>query len=599
MAGTLKSLLVKLGVDAGDFNAGMDSAEGKTKQLSDNFDNLSRVGGGILLGATAAVVAGATAIGALGYGAVMAAGRVEQLIGVNRVLGENLGISDELIRSQSAAMREQGIEAAVVEEALAKMMQAELDLAGATDIAKVAQNAAVIAGTNSSESMSAIIHGITTLNPLVLRGQGLVVDQAAAYDELATSLGKSAVDLTGAEKQQAMYNAVMKAGVKIQGAYDESMKNPVKQLGSLKRLFNDVAVAAGGPLLKGFSSIIAAFSDLVKWFGSAVEEGGELRPLFDAAGVWFENIGAKIAVFVKNAVTNIPKFIQGFKDAFAWLQENKGVVVGILAGLGVAVAAFAYTVAAAMVTAMIPMLPVIAIMLAVAGIAYLVYEAWTNNWGGIQEKTASVIEFIIGVFNWFKETAIGIWTNFLAAIQPLIDAFTAALSGDWYAFGENLRIAWDNMWTAIWQAFVDFGVWMIETVIQLVTDVVAWFQETDWLQVGTNIVQGIADGILNGIKIVGDAVAKVVTAAWNAAKGFLGIHSPSKLFAGIGENMMLGMAQGVGDMSGVPVGVTVGATKSIAGAATATAPAGSGSGGGIDIPELARALRDVILQVME
>jgi len=596
MAGTLKSLLVKLGVDAGDFNAGMDSAEGKTKQLSDNFDNLSRVGGGILLGATAAVVAGATAIGALGYGAVMAAGRVEQLIGVNRVLGENLGISDELIRSQSAAMREQGIEAAVVEEALAKMMQAELDLAGATDIAKVAQNAAVIAGTNSSESMSAIIHGITTLNPLVLRGQGLVVDQAAAYDELAASLGKSAVDLTGAEKQQAMYNAVMKAGVKIQGAYDESMKNPVKQLGSLKRLFNDVAVAAGGPLLKGFSSIIAAFSDLVKWFGSAVEEGGELRPLFDAAGVWFENIGAKIAVFVKNAVTNIPKFIQGFKDAFAWLQENKGVVVGILAGLGVAVAAFAYTVAAAMVTAMIPMLPVIAIMLAVAGIAYLVYEAWTNNWGGIQEKTAAVIEFIVGIFNWFKETAIAIWTGFIGFIQPLIDAFTSAMEGDWYSFGENLRAMWINIWTWIADALLAAGIKLLEIAGAIVVNIVTWFLDTDWNAVGTNIIKGIAKGISSAVGFLKDAAINAAKAAFAAAKGFLGIRSPSTLFAGIGKNMMMGMAGGIQDYTNVPVGVTVSAAQSLTGAAAQAAPSG---GVGLDENKLARILRDLMLQVSD
>ena len=596
MSGTLKSLLVKLGVDAGDFNAGMDAAEGKTKHLGDTFGNLAMVGGGILTTATAGIIAGGTAIGVLGYGAAMAAGRVDQLIGVNRVLGDNLGISETLIRSQSTAMREQGIEAAVVEESLAKMMQANLDLAGATDIAKVAQNAAVIAGSNSSESMSAIIHGITTLNPLVLRSQGLIVDQAAAYQTAADAAGVKVDALTAAQKQQAMYNAVMSAGAKIEGAYDESMKNPVKQLGSLKRLFNDIAVSVGGPLLEGFSMIIASFSGLVKWLGSAVAEGGELRPLLDAAGAWFTKLAGRISSFVAQSSTKLREFIYKFQEVRDWLQNNKGVIVGVLAGLGVAVAAFAYTVAAAMVTAMIPMLPVIAIMLAVAGIAYLVYEAWTNNWGGIQEKTAAVIEFIVGIFNWFKETAIAIWTGFIGFIQPLIDAFTSAMEGDWYSFGENLRAMWINIWTWIADALLAAGIKLLEIAGAIVVNIVTWFLDTDWNAVGTNIIKGIAKGISSAVGFLKDAAINAAKAAFAAAKGFLGIRSPSTLFAGIGKNMMMGMAGGIQDYTNVPVGVTVSAAQSLTGAAAQAAPSG---GVGLDENKLARILRDLMLQVSD
>lgn len=50
--------------------------------------------------------------------------------------------------------------------------------------------------------------------------------------------------------------------------------------------------------------------------------------------------------------------------------------------------------------------------------AYLLYEAWTNNWGGIQEKTAAVWAWLepklIGIREWFE-------TNIPLALQALKD----------------------------------------------------------------------------------------------------------------------------------------------------------------------------------
>jgi len=100
-----------------------------------------------------------------------------------------------------------------------------------------------------------------------------------------------------------------------------------------------------------------------------------------------------------------------------------------------------------------------------------------------------------------------------------------------------------------------------------------------------------------------DAARNAAKAAFDAAKGFLGIHSPSTLFSGIGENMMLGMAGGIGDFASVPVSVTQDVTSNIA-----AAPANTGntdiagainnmsSGQGIDYVKLTRMLRDAVLQ---
>src|SRR5690606_1344585 len=46
-------------------------------------------------------------------------------------------------------------------------------------------------------------------------------------------------------------------------------------------------------------------------------------------------------------------------------------------------------------------------------------------------------------------------------------------------------------------------------------------------------------------QFIADAARSAAQAALDAAKGFLGIASPSKVFAGIGGDMMAGMAQGI------------------------------------------------------
>ena len=64
------------------------------------------------------------------------------------------------------------------------------------------------------------------------------------------------------------------------------------------------------------------------------------------------------------------------------------------------------------------------------------------------------------------------------------------------------------------------------------------------LEVGKNIVRGI----WNGISAMGGWIREKVTDFFSgivdAVKGILGIKSPSKVFAGIGENMALGLGEG-------------------------------------------------------
>lgn len=95
----------------------------------------------------------------------------------------------------------------------------------------------------------------------------------------------------------------------------------------------------------------------------------------------------------------------------------------------------------------------------------------------------------------------------------------------------------------------------IDTVVTNARNIVSGiknaFTSIDWGSIGSNIISGIANGIAAGIKWLVDAAVNAAQSAFNAAKEFLGIASPSKLFRDvIGKNMALGM--GIGFEKNVP-----------------------------------------------
>lgn len=80
---------------------------------------------------------------------------------------------------------------------------------------------------------------------------------------------------------------------------------------------------------------------------------------------------------------------------------------------------------------------------------------------------------------------------------------------------------------------------MMATIVQTI-----WDALPDIVEVGKNIVMGLWEGIKAMASWIGDKVSGFVGGLVDGVKGVLGIHSPSRVFAGIGQNMALGLGQG-------------------------------------------------------
>ena len=151
----LKSQITGAATEAGHQAAGSIS--------SSMTAGLKAVGGlGAAVGKSVATgIAGATvAATAFGVEAFKSAARVGEMDASLRALAKANNLSYDAMQQSVSAVRKQGIEAGVAQNLVAQFARNQLDLGKSTDLARVAQDAAVISGKNSTEVLDALIHGI-------------------------------------------------------------------------------------------------------------------------------------------------------------------------------------------------------------------------------------------------------------------------------------------------------------------------------------------------------------------------------------------------------------------------------------------------------
>jgi phage-related protein len=89
---------------------------------------------------------------------------------------------------------------------------------------------------------------------------------------------------------------------------------------------------------------------------------------------------------------------------------------------------------------------------------------------------------------------------------------------------------------------------VVAAIPKIISSIVDTFGKYDWLSIGKNIIDGIANGIKNAAGVIADAAKNAAKKAFDAAKDFLGIKSPSKLMRDkVGRYISEGIAVGIED----------------------------------------------------
>jgi phage-related protein len=365
-----------------------------------------------------------------------------------------------------------------------------------------------------------------------------------------------------------------------------------------------VSVATG--LFEGLKTVVAAvapaFANLASAVGSVLAQQfanlqavlGAVLPLFTQAQAGGGSLAATIGGVLAGALNTVASFLTGtvvpaLANLGTWLAANLPGAIQTLAGFWTGTLLPAIQVVAGWVTGtLFPLLGQLVTWLAdnVPVALAALANFWTGTlWPAIQ----AVASWVTGtLFPLFAQLAVWLGTTLgqalsqlsafwqqhgdtilsiaqttwdtiqsvidsvLGTISGLMDAFQSAREGDWRAFGEKLRELWDAAWQAMVNIVSTVGALVVSAISTLLSNARTEFMAIDWPQLGRDMMQGVANGISAGASFIADAARNAAQAALDAAKGFLGISSPSTVaFDELGVPIVQGIAGGI--ESGAPL----------------------------------------------
>ncbi len=230
------------------------------------------------------------------------AARYETLGVVMRVVGKNAGYSGSQMESFARGLQKSGIAMIESRNTLARMIQAQIDLTSSQKLARIAQNAAVIGNMNSSAAFEHMIYGLQTGMPRILRTIGLNVNFDASIRALADSLGIKRKAMSEVQVMQGRVNAVIKAGILIEGAYEGAMETAGKKLTSFIRYVDDFKVKMGKAFGPATVMLVDAATQAMKEFQDEIS-----RPEAQEA---LRELSSQLATVIIQLGQDLPKAIK-------------------------------------------------------------------------------------------------------------------------------------------------------------------------------------------------------------------------------------------------------------------------------------------------
>jgi len=333
---TEMEVVARIAGDASGAVNAFNQATGAAQQFQGQMDKMN-----------AALVAVGAAIGGIGIAAIKfgkqafeESARVRELDVAMNAIGRSTGVGAKALRDAAAAIKAKGIETAAAQKMAIEYAQGELDLAQAADVARVAQDLAVISQKNSTDTAMLLTRAIKTGNSMLLKSAGVSRQASEGYAMYAEQLGKSQTELTAMERQQAMINLILDEGTKVAGVYEAAMMEAGKVLRSFPRIFNDMQVAIGSALTEGLGPLILATYKMVTSFSKAIAEGGALYPIVEALTMVMKEMFEPLTLIV-NGITNFIKGLEIGADAAPQLAAAIQAILPLVSALAAGLTALA------------------------------------------------------------------------------------------------------------------------------------------------------------------------------------------------------------------------------------------------------------------
>jgi len=263
------------------------------------------------------------------------------------------------------------------------------------EMMRIARAAARAMGTDVQYMFESISLGLARQSKLILDNLGIIISAEEVYEEYAKSIGKTASQLTEAEKRQAFFNAAMEAGRKLAERVDlsqETLNETLMKSQVAWREFKKALAEGALPVIESFAN---SLERITAWLRDLP---APIKAVIGTVGVLTTAVSGTIGPLMLQAA------------ALAYLTQSLPSLIGTLSAIRIAMIGFTGSVWAAMG----PLLPLIAIIGAVVGAVLLLQDVMVKGWeksylgqfvAWLLEKLPplkSAIDAVAGAINWLK-----------------------------------------------------------------------------------------------------------------------------------------------------------------------------------------------------
>ena len=593
----LFELFVKIGADTTEANKGIDEVGQKTSGLGEKLKSGLATAGKV---AVAGVAAGATAIGALGTKAVEAYADYEQLVGGVETLFKDS--QDQVMDYANNAYKTAGLSANEYMETVTSFSASLLQsLDGDTSAAADKANLAITDMSDNANKMG------TDMTSIQNAYQGFAKANYTMLDNLKLGYGGTQAEmerlLADAEKISGIkYDIssyadivdaihVVQTEMGITGTTAEEAASTIQgSFGMMKSAWQNLVTGMADPS-QDLGVLVGNFTESVVTFGNnVIPRIQELLPrIVEATTSLIGTVSEQLPAILG---TVLPSLVEGATNLVTGLMAALPSVLSVLADV-------APTVINTLVPALIELLPQITqtgidvIVSLAQGIADAlpqlipaatdaiieIVEVLTSpeNLGNLIDAALAIILALVDglvdatpkLIAAVPDVIANLVTAIIANMPKILEAgveITMALADGLIKALPELIAAIPNLILGIVQGIIDnlpeiimagpkiiaaLATGLIEAIPdivmvipQLIRSIVDTFLSFDWGSIGKNIVEGIKNGFVNMWNSFKQTVENVFTGLVDGVKSFLGIASPSKVFAGIGGYMAEGLGQG-------------------------------------------------------
>jgi len=501
-------------------NDGLDNVSTNAGKAGSSFSGMGSVMSGVLQGVGQALGGFALKLGGQAISAVtdFIGGSIEEASAWNSVMAQ----TEAVIKSTGGA-------AGLTAQEMASMAQSMSATAGASvfsdDAILGAQNLLATFTNIKGENFGGATQAILDMS------QAMGIDLNSAAMQVGKALndpvkGLSALSRSGVQftaEQEAMIKAMVEAG-NVAGAQEIMMKELNTQFGGsaaaavntyagqqivLKEKFADIQQTLGEalmPILMQFGTFLAdtvipVIADVVTgisdWITS-MNESGTTASIFDTIKNAIAGIPAVLAQMSAGLAT-VQTFLQPLTDA---VMNFVGVFVPAITSAGMAIAEY---LGSPQVSAYVQTLSTFFAQLAttVRDVLVLAFQSLALAWTYLAQGFTMAwpyIQTVLDTFLSLASTVINFVTGLLSALSKLV---TGDFAGAWTTLKTTVGTALSDLWG------------FFKTLDKNLT---TFFDEIrpKVLKLGTDMIQGIADGIKSGASWIKDALLQAARDAWTA-----------------------------------------------------------------------------------